>query len=153
MAAAAKHVRVWDLCRPGVVEPRGAPLGSGAAAEFWEWWAHRGPRTRPLAGGLSLRIPDGGTAVKECKFQNIAWGLAELWCCAETHCPALCAPLPPGPADHPVTGQSQAPGVLLGSRVGGGLGEVPAASEPVLITRPWPHLVGRSGLTHPPSVS
>lgn len=28
MAAAAKHVGVWDLCRPGMVEPLGAPLGS-----------------------------------------------------------------------------------------------------------------------------
>lgn len=70
-------------------------------------------------------------------------------CCAEVHCPALCAA--PGPADHPVTGQSRDPGILLGSHVGGGLGEVPAASEPVLIMRPWPHLVGRSG--HPPSIS
>lgn len=61
--------------------------------------------------------------------------------------------LPPSPADHPVTGQSQDPGVLLRSRAGGGLGEVPAASEPVLIMRPWPHLVGRSGLMRPPSVS
>lgn len=67
------------------------------------------------------------------------------------HCPALCAT--PGPADHPVTGQSRDPGILLGSHVGGGLGEVPAASEPMLIMRSWPHLVGRSGLTHPPSIS
>lgn len=79
MGAAAKHVGVRGLCRPGAVEPRGARLGSGAAAEFWEWWVRHGPRPRPLAGGLSLRVPDGGTAVKEWKFQNVVWGLAELW--------------------------------------------------------------------------